>query len=303
MSDFHDDENQMRGPSKRGLFLGYVEALVLGLVQGLTEFLPVSSSGHLALGHLLFGYDGEAVVGAKAFDVLLHVATLLVVFGVFWRNFRRLLQEDFRLWPRFAVALVPTAAVGFLLRKEIEALDHKPWALAGFFVLTGSILWLAEKYSAKPQETPAGDDPAEKKSDFETARTATADLRRVGWRSAFLVGAAQAAAILPGVSRSGSTIATGRLTGLSPADAVTFSFVLGAPAILGAAMLKARDIEVLATLSPGPLAVGFAAAFASGWLALSWLRRLAAGGKLSRFTPYCFLLAVLCAWVAATKTV
>lgn len=283
--------------------MGYVEAVLLGLVQGLTEFLPVSSSGHLALGHLLFGYRAaEGSGGAKAFDVLLHVATLVVICGAFWRIFRRLLTEQRHLLPRFAAALVPTGIVGVFLRRRIEALDRSPAALAGFFALTGAVLWSLRRLDTAATDTPAADENKAGGGDSaEEARNTGAnacDLCRVGWGTALWTGLAQAAAILPGVSRSGSTIVAARWSGLAPTEAVAFSFVLGAPAILGAAVIKGKEIEALASAAPGPLAAGFVAALLSGWVALGFLRRLADGGFLHRFAPYCWFLAALCAYAA-----
>ncbi|MCZ7647029.1 MAG: undecaprenyl-diphosphate phosphatase [Planctomycetota bacterium] len=260
--------------------MSYLEAIALGVVQGLTEFLPVSSSGHLAVGHLVLGEPSPETV---AFDVLVHGATLLVIFGVFGRLMLNLLRENRRLLLVILAASVPTALVGLYWREDMAALGRSPLALAGCFAVTGCFLWSSAR-AAREEDAPA-----------------EAAAWRVPLVEALLVGLAQALALAPGVSRSGVTISTGRLCGIGAERAVAFSFLLGTPAIVGALIAESGPIAGLAHSDPGPLAAGFAAAFASGLLAMGLLRHVARRGALPRFAPYCFLMAAACLVLAAVK--
>lgn len=263
--------------------MGYLEAIVLGVIQGLTEFLPVSSSGHLALGHLMFGEVSDSTL---AFDVMLHVATLLVVFGVFGRAMLRIFTHHRALLPVLALALVPTAVVGLFFRHSILALGTSPLALSACFAVTGTFLWATGRCT-----THANDD----------ADAGGGNFAGIGMRKAMTVGLAQALAIAPGVSRSGLTISAGRLSGIAPEAAVAFSFVLGAPAILGATVLEARMISDLLAKDPGPIAAGMAAAFLSGLAAVGLLKWVARKGRLPVFAPYCFLLSAVALVLAAVR--
>lgn len=263
--------------------MGYLEAIVLGVIQGLTEFLPVSSSGHLALGHLMFG---EVTESSQAFDVTLHAATLLVIFGVFGRAMVRIFTHHRALLPVLALALVPTAVVGLFFRHAILALGGSPVALAVCFAVTGCFLWATGRCAAQANDE--ADDGGE-------------TFARIGLRRAFCVGLAQALAVAPGVSRSGLTISAGRLSGIAPEAAVAFSFILGAPAILGAMALEARVISDLLAVDPGPIAAGFAAAFLSGLAAIGLLKWVARRGRLPVFAPYCFLLSAVALVLAALR--
>lgn len=262
--------------------MGYFEAIVLGVIQGLTEFLPVSSSGHLALGHLMFG---EVTESSQAFDVMLHTATLLVIFGVFGRAMLRIFTHHRALLPVLALALVPTAVVGLFFRHAILALGASPVALAACFALTGCFLWATGRCAAQANEEPGGGE----------------NFAHIGLRRAICVGLAQALAVAPGVSRSGLTISAGQLSGIAPEAAVAFSFVLGAPAILGATVLEARLISDLLAVDPGPIAAGFAAAFLSGLAAIGLLKWVARRGRLPVFAPYCFLLSAVALVLAAVR--
>lgn len=264
--------------------MGYLEAIVLGVIQGLTEFLPVSSSGHLALGHLMFG---EVTESSQAFDVILHAATLLVIFGVFGRAMLRIFTHHRALLPVLALALVPTAVVGLFFRHAILALGSSPVALAVCFALTGCFLWATGRCAAQANNESAGEGGE--------------SFAGIGLRRAVCVGLAQALAIAPGVSRSGLTISAGQLSGIAPEAAVAFSFVLGAPAILGAMVLEARVISDLLAVDPGPIAAGFAAAFVSGLAAMGLLKWVARKGRLPVFAPYCFLLSAVALVLAAVR--
>lgn len=257
--------------------MSYIEAIVLGVIQGLTEFLPVSSSGHLALGHLLFNAEG----GGRAFDILLHGATLLVILGAFWRSFVSLLREQRRQVWLLMWALVPTGIVGLLWRDQMGAIGSSPWGLAACFAVTGAFLWAVGIRTSE-----------EGKSSQEASKTE--DFGKVGFARALAVGLAQALALAPGVSRSGLTISAGRLCGLTPDMAVSFSFVMGAPTIVAAIVVEAHPIRDLVFADPGPLVVGFISALISGWAAMGMLKWVARRGTLPRFAPYCFLLCAIC---------
>jgi undecaprenyl-diphosphatase len=249
--------------------LSYAWAAILGLVQGLTEFMPVSSSGHLALAeHFMSGQPED-----MAFDILLHVATagvVLVAFG----------GDLWRFWCRKKVVLcylllgsVPVGIVGVLFRKKIELLREHPQLVCAALLVTALLLFIMEK-----------------------AKESAVRMEEMGWKRALLVGFFQAIAIVPGISRSGSTISGGVLCGLEREDAVKFSFLLMVPAILGAALLKGIDIikagAPVAGFSFGAYGVGFGVACASGYVALRTLLHLVKTKKMIWFAAYCALVAI-----------
>lgn len=234
-----------------------IQALVLGLVQGLTEFLPVSSSGHLVIFETLFGVEPD---GGLVFEVALHVATLLAIV-VFYRA--RIVQliagalngerDAWRYHGKLALATLPAIAVALLARGAIERAFDTPQVVGVCLVITAAILWTSRwtlPRATAPEPT---------------------------WLAALLIGCAQAMAILPGISRSGSTVAAALALGVAPAMAAEFSFLLGVVAIAGAAVLMLPDAGALDTSMYTPLAIGFAAALVSGvaaiWLFLRLLER------------------------------
>ena len=271
-----------------------LQAFVLGLVQGATEFLPVSSSGHLQAVPFLLGWDS----GSLAFDVAVHVGTLLAVLLVFradlWAMLRAVLRpaDDGdgaraarRLVGLLAVASVPAALVGLALGDAVEAAFDRPLVVAGSLVLTAAILWWSERRrTALGTAEPDGDPDARA-------------LGGVPWRAAVGVGAAQALAVLPGLSRSGTTMAAGLALGLSRAEAARLSFLMLIPVTLGAAALTLPD---LATAPPGTLpfgptevAVGVATSAVSGVLAIRFLLALIARRDLLVFARYVLVLAAV----------
>lgn len=257
------------GSAETAQALTYGWAVILGLIQGLTEFLPVSSSGHLALAQHL-GFDQPLPI---AFDVLLHVATVLVVLGAFGKDLLHCWREERIVLGYVLAGTVATVAVVIPLKDRIEALRESPLAVCGALLLTAAVLaWM--EYTAK-------------------ARLALKDF---GWGRSIAVGLAQAVAVMPGVSRSGATIAGGSLCGLERDDAMRFSFFLMIPAVCGAAVLKAKDLleepNALAQLPLGPCAVGFVVAGVSGLFALKALMHLVREKKLLWFSGYCALVAV-----------
>ncbi len=245
--------------------MSYVDAVVLGIIQGLTEFLPVSSSGHLVLSQKLMGVDDPGV----SFEILVHVATLLSVL-IYFRGqvismvrslFDRSLQEARRLILFIVVGTLPAVVVGLVLKEYIEAAFESPAMASAMLIVTGLILL--------------------------GTRWATRHTRPLNVGRALLIGVAQALAILPGISRSGSTIAAGMLLGVPPRMAAEYSFLLAIPAIAGAAVLDIKDLSTLPAVNIGPYFVGSAVAFvvalAAVYLVLEAVRR----GHFEWFGYYC----------------
>ncbi len=245
-------------------------AALLGVVQGLTEFLPVSSSGHLVLFQEHLPVSGDMV----AFDLVLHLGTLVPVFIVYRADLlgiiKDLLPAETPLWSRPGVRLlsmvvlgsIPTAFIGLLLQDTFEQLFDDSLSVGIAFAVTGSVLWLTR--FAKPGSEDEVNAPR--------------------WK-ALLVGLVQGLAITPGISRSGSTIAAGLFLGLDREAAARLSFLLAIPAIGGAFLLKARHLSTSGA-AVLPLIVGFLCAAISGYIALVWLIHLVKSGDFSRFAYY-----------------
>lgn len=252
--------------------MNVIQAFFLGLVQGLTEFLPISSSGHLVLGeHLLNIQSGDIT-----FEVAVHIGTLLAVLVYFRQDLCAVVVDFFRGgkmrragW-MLLLATVPTGLIGFGFKDLFESLFAAPRFAAAGLLVTSLILFLAEKIKR-------GDRP----------------LSKVRSLDALLVGLLQGFAIIPGISRSGSTIAAGLWVGMSRDAAARFSFLLSIPAILGAAVLQAGDFQ---RVDPGqylPMAVGIIASAISGYLAIGILMRVLRQGKLYGFSIYTSLVGIL----------
>ena len=267
--------------------LSYWQALLLGFIQGLTEFLPISSSGHLAITQRLMHLepDSQAML---LFDVVSHLATLaaviLVFAGTFGRYLRRLGAETsarfagrriaWRLILLGIVASVPTALIGLAFKDTFEAAFGKPVWIGVGLLLTGTLLFVIGKIP-RPRR----------------------GWRRFGAGRAFWVGVVQGLAILPGISRSGSTICLAMLLGLRRRWAAEFSFFIAAPAICGAALLKAKDTfdlygGQLEGIPKGPILVGAVAALLSGYVALRLLLAAVRRAKLQYFCYYCWLAGI-----------
>jgi undecaprenyl-diphosphatase len=272
-----------------------LQAFVLGLVQGLTEFIPVSSSGHLQAIPFLLGWDP----GSLAFDVALHLGTLVAVVAVFradlWEMARAALRPRDeqrrgarRLLLLLAIASVPAALAGIAARGVITAAFEQPFTIAAFLCLTALLLWWSER----------------RRSALGTVEHAVEDVAAVGaeldampWPRALGIGAAQALAIFPGVSRSGATIAAGMALGLSRGAAARFSFLMLLPITLGAALVTLPD---LATTEPGVLpfgpteiVLGVTVSAISGYLAIRFLLALVARRSLVIFSRYVLVLAAV----------
>ncbi len=258
--------------------MGGLEALLLGVVQGLTEFLPVSSSGHLVILQSLLGAQQEGLL----FEIAVHVATLGSVLLFYRRRVSALLAgvlagrpEEIRYVGKLAVATVPAVLAVLLLGDFFEAQFESPRAAAAGLLLTGAALWT-------------------------TRRTAdTADHDEPGWSAAWWIGCAQAVAIFPGVSRSGSTVAAALALGVSPRAAAEFSFLAGSVAITGAAVRSLPELNAAPAAHTAPLVLGGAAALVSGLLAIWAFVRLLDSRGFHRFAYYTWAvgLAIL-AWTA-----
>ncbi|HMB70170.1 MAG TPA: undecaprenyl-diphosphate phosphatase [bacterium] len=251
------------------------QAILLGVIQGLTEFLPVSSSGHLALAEAYLRIPGAGIAVA----VLLHAGTLLAIALVFPQGWKHLLlglrdlfrapfagpsgwSEDARLAAQVTCAAVPGAVVGLTLADRVVSAFHDPRLVGVLLLVTAGLLFLT--------------------------RRARMDGRAVGFREAWLVGAVQALAILPGISRSGATIAAALLIGVSRPAAAEFSFLAAIPLVVGSTLLSVPELgrDVLAG-GAGALLCGFLTSCLVGWAALAWLVRLVRRGQLHWFGFYC----------------
>ena len=254
-----------------------IESAVLGLIQGLTEFLPVSSSGHLVIGQTLLGLRGDNL----AFDVLVHGATLMAVIVYFRGRLLELLRRP--AWPyagKLVVATLPVVVFGLTLHPLIRDAFARPPMVAGFLVITGGLL-----LSLYLRDRAVGPGTA---------------LREPGWGAALTIGLFQALALLPGVSRSGSTIVAGIWLGLAPAAAVEFSFLLAIPAIAGAIVYEAGSLGRAADGGMGGVfAVGAATAFASALVAIGAVFRAVGRQQFRWFGFYCLAAAgTFAAWLA-----
>lgn len=252
--------------------ISYLWAALLGVIQGMTEFLPVSSSGHLALAEHL----GMGFAAPPTFDVFLHFATLVVVLVYFRGAILWYLKHDIRVLLFVVAASVPTGVIGFTLKRYFEALRHSPNMICIGLLVTASFLSLAE-----------------------IRRASGYQLRDLGWFGAVVVGFCQSLALAPGVSRSGMTITGAMICGVDREEAFRFSFILSIPAVTGAVMLHALEIvraggheTLLADLTKGPMLLGFALAAVTGYLALTLLERLVVAGRLVWFAAYCCLAAL-----------
>ena len=257
-------------------------AIVLGIVQGLTEFLPISSSGHLVLVQQLWPQAPLSPQAQLLFDAAVHVATLLAVLWVFRRRVGWLVRALFypspltaeeramglRLWALLGIGTLPTVALGLALRGPIERAFSSTTAVGAALLATGTLLFIAGR------------------------RAGGRGLAEMRPRDALLIGVMQGLAIFPGVSRSGFTIATGLLLGLKRELAAEFSFLLSAPAILGALLLEVQGLRGAPDTATalGPLLLGSLLALITGVLALRWLLRLLRRGHLRVFAYYCWPL-------------
>lgn len=260
----------------------YLEALILGVVQGVTEFLPISSSGHLVIGESLLGLEVEHL---KSFDVLVHLATLLAIVIYFWSDFVELVRAFFRfvsgrgeggkyekLVGAIVVGTVPAVIVGFFAGDIIDEV-FRDTEMVGLMMAVAAIFFLLAEKVYK--------NAAEKR-----------DLNDMNWRRAIWIGVAQAFALIPGISRSGSTISAGLFGGMDRSEAARFSFLLGIPAMLGAGVLTATGDGGFNSVEAGVLIVGFLASFLAGLASVAFLMKFLKKYSLRVFALYLILMAV-----------
>lgn len=271
-----------------------LQALLLGLLQGLTEYLPVSSSGHLAIGAYLFGVDGEE---SMAFTIVVHVATVLSTLVILWREIVWILRgvwcqltgkvsaqtaglsscSSLNAETRYAIniliSMIPVGIVGLFFKDQVEEIFGSGLTIVGIMLLVTAAL-LVFSYYARPRQR-----------------------ENISPLHAFLIGIGQALAVMPGLSRSGTTIATGLLLGNKKESMAQFSFLMVIPPILGEALLDVLKLmkgdEAFGDIEFLPLAVGFLAAFVSGCAACRWMISIVRKGKLLYFGIYCALVALL----------
>ncbi len=257
-----------------------LHAFVLGVVQGLTEFLPVSSSAHLIIVPWLLKWDDPGL----AFDVALHLGTLLALLIFYWRRWLRMGaslvnddRENRRLLMLLVVASIPGAIIGLLLEKQAETVFRAPMLIAATMALMGLALWF-----------------------FDRARPQTRKLHEINFTDALLIGLSQALAIIPGVSRAGSTITTARIVGISREDAANFSFMMATPIIAGAGLVEGRHL--LHTGISSDVIVGFAAAAVFGLIAIAALISFVRARSYGLFAWYRVALAAFVVVVALTRS-
>jgi undecaprenyl-diphosphatase len=276
------------------------QAVLLGLVQGLTEFIPVSSSGHLVLLPYFLGVETPGI----AFDVALHLGTFGAVLLYFRTDLKYMLAAVVgagdpafvryyrRLATLLVLATIPIAIVGLLLRDVFEAAFDSPAAAAGFLLLTGVLLLTGEAARSRRGgiTAPTTDaDPAQVAVGYDAGDHEGLTLDQVGVRQAVVIGFGQCVALFPGVSRSGTTIAAGMSAGLTRPAATRFSFLLALPALVGATVVSLPDLAAgNGTFGAPAIVAGIAAAFVSGYLAIRWLLALVARDRLTGFAWYCF---------------
>ncbi|AIG25032.1 undecaprenyl-diphosphate phosphatase [Brevibacillus laterosporus] len=246
--------------------LAYIESIFLGIIQGFTEFLPISSTGHLVLFGKLFGLREAGLL----FDTLLHLGTLFAVVIVFWDELLYVIRNPFsKLTRLLIVGTIPTGIIGLTFKDYFEEISQTGQTIGVEFLATGLILWAVE-----------------------SMRKGTRAFEQINYIDALFIGALQGAAILPAISRSGLTIAGALLRGIDRNDAARFSFLLSLPAILGACVLQAKDLAEMSVLPNGiiPMLVGAIFAGITGYIAIRWMIKLISSGSLKVFAYYVFAL-------------
>jgi undecaprenyl-diphosphatase len=266
------------------------QALVIGIVQGLTEFLPISSSGHLILVPYLLGWT-DPFLNSLAFSVMLHMGTLVALLVYFWHDWARLVpaglaalrdrsfqgDPDRRMAWLIAATLPPAVVLGVLLNDFFEEKVRQPLLVAAMLVVGAAILWLADRAGRKSEP-----------------------IERLGFRGAFGIGCAQALALVPGISRSGISISAGLGLGLTREAATRFSFLMATPVIAGAGLFELKKLvsgQVASDVNAGAIAIGFLAAVVAGFAAIHVLLRFVRGHPMTVFVVYRILLAALVAGV------
>jgi undecaprenyl-diphosphatase len=257
-----------------------LQALLMGLLQGLTEYLPVSSSGHLTIASALFGIEGEENL---TFTIAVHVATVLSTLVILWREIAWLLRglvdtkapllsPERKYILAIVISMIPIGIVGVFFKDYVEAIFGSGLLIVGFsLIITAALLTMS--YYARPRQK-----------------------EEISLWQAFVIGLAQSLAVLPGLSRSGSTIATGLLLGVKKEKMAQFSFLMVIPPILGEALLSILEAAkdgaeaAVGSISMSALLIGFVAAFVSGCLACKWMVSIVKKGKLVYFGVYCAIV-------------
>jgi len=245
------------------------QAIILGLLQGLTEFLPVSSSGHLVLMQNIFGITE----GGLTFDILVHFGTLIAIFIVYWQEIISLIKNPFqKMTYLIIIGTVPTALIGFTFKPYFEKLFESVLAVGISLIITGFILWIADHYYGGYKNE-----------------------KNTSWLDALIIGLAQGVAITPGISRSGITISSGLIRGLDREMAAKYSFLVSIPAIFGANLLEAKEILKTGVQINNNLAyiLGPLVAAVSGVIAIKVLLKLLQTGKLKYFSYYVWFLGTI----------
>lgn len=267
--------------------MNILQGIIIGIVQGLTEFLPVSSSAHLIFIQKLLGVESSL-----AFDTFLHLGSLLAVLIFFRADIYKMInawllsvediikhrfKEGFyedpykRLAWYVILATIPVGIVGILFESQVDALFAGSLYVPGFFLfVTGTILYLSQRIAS-----------------------GQIDMSHMGWFQSLFMGLGQACAIMPGLSRSGTTIAAGLVAGLDKEFAAKFSFILSIPAIFGAFLVQLKDIGLSMSGDGAAIILGFVAAFVSGYLAIKWLLDLIQNKSLDIFAFYCWIVGVI----------
>lgn len=274
------------------------QAIILGILQGLTEFLPVSSSGHLALGQCFFGMTEPNLF----FDVSLHMGTLFAVGVVFWKEIISILNAlmsatkvvikgplgvmpslrqiwhmpDFRVAFFIGVGSLPTAVLGLFFKQYVDLLFRSIPFVGCMLLITGTFLWFTRKniHASSPSSSMGHN----------------RGIMAMGWRHALFIGTCQGLAVLPGISRSGATITAALFSGIDRETAARFSFLLSIPAIVGAELLSMKDFFSTGIELDSSIVYGTLISFVVGYLALIVLLRIVKNGKLYLFAPYCWVL-------------
>ena len=265
--------------------MNWLQALLLGLVQGLTEFLPVSSSGHLAIGREILGVEAS---GDLVFEVAVHAATVLATIVVFRKEIGRLIaglfkfryndETDYIL--KICLSMIPVLLVGLFLKDKVESLFASLLTVGLALVVTAMLLFFSDFFSRKREASAAVEEPA-----------GSEPRNGISWWQALVIGIGQAFAVIPGLSRSGTTISTGLLCGVKRDKVAQFSFLMVLVPILGEAFLDVVGGDAAASsIGALPLIVGFLAAFVSGLFACKLMIALVKKAKLSWFALYCALV-------------
>jgi undecaprenyl-diphosphatase len=246
-----------------------LKTIVLGVIQGFTEFLPVSSSGHLLLARKLFGLSEAGLL----LDTMLHLGTLLAVVVVFWRDILDMIRRPFsRLTLLVVVGTIPTAIIGILFKHFFEELARTGVTVGWEFLATGIILWIADNLKDRGLK----------------------DIRDITFKDSLFIGTLQGVAILPAISRSGLTIAGSLFQGIDRKDAARFSFLLSIPAILGAVVLQSHDLlkGSIEGIGLHALVIGTLVSAICGYIAVRWMLDIIQRGSLKVFSIYVWILGI-----------